>query len=131
MKNINSSGPSSAALRQFTASPNWWSINIWGGGHTRETDPTQRGWKAGRPKETRQGNPLLILVGRRGVKGCFSVLPVVGILDVLIYDETPEEIIAQWGRHETPVYSHAMRVDNIPGWGLELIELIENIERAS
>jgi len=130
MKNINSSTPSSAALRQFTASPNWWSINIWGGGHTLETDPTQRGWKAGRPKETMQGNPLLILVGRRGVKGCFSVLPCSEgkKLDVLIYDdETPEEIIAQWGRHETPVYSHAMLVDNIPGWGLDVIQDIEQV----
>lgn len=107
-------------LKEFSVSPTAWALSIWGGGHTRETDPSQKGWRV---RPLTKGNSI-VLVGRRGVEGCFSVQPMLeGDLDIALYQETPEQVAAMKAAGE---YVDAVfhSVPNTPGWGLTAIELL-------
>jgi hypothetical protein len=111
---------------------------FWGGGHTNDTLPTKKGWKAARPSLetqefrpwTRRNPPIspLLLVGQAGVPGCATLLHNkgrrAGTVDVAIYDETPEVINR---RLAASVGTDAMyhQLPNIPGVGLSVIRLIE------
>ena len=110
-------------LRDFKVSANWWNLDIWGNNHTILTDPTKKGWRAFRAPI----NAKLVLVGRKGVKGCFTALLLSNNkIDVLIYDDfTPEEVIAIWEKNERPLFDDSMMLDNICGWGLSVISNIE------
>jgi len=94
---------------------------MWGGGHTMETDPTKKGWIAKRLKE---GSDIL-LVGRRGVEGCFSVdLWDSGQIDVAVYLDTPEYVAAnaKMGRNTDAWF---FQMDMYPGWALACIRILE------
>lgn len=111
-----------AKLNEFQSSSRWWLLTIWGNGHTGDTDPTQKGWRAAPVKGSRTD---AVLVGRRGVQGCFSVRRMAdGWLDVAIYDETPEEIARCW-RESQFCDAIFKRVAHVSGWGLEAIALVE------
>ena len=104
----------------FTVDNRWWVRNIWGGGHTAETDPTQRGWRAARVTPN-----SAVLVGRRGKPGCFSAIQMSdGTIEVALYVETPEEVAASWKKGEVLDCPYRF-VPNIPGWALPLIAQIE------
>ena len=97
---------------------------FWGGGHTNETLPTKKGWKAARPSSGSQ----LLLVGQRGAEVCATLLHNggrrAGTVDVAIYDETPEEIRSRLAKGEgTDAMYH--EIPNIPGVGLRVVQLIE------
>ena len=97
---------------------------FWGGGHTNETLPTKKGWKAARPSSGSQ----LLLVGQRGAEVCATLLHNegrrAGTVDVAIYDETPEVINRRLpARVGTDAMYH--QLPNIPGVGLSVIRLIE------
>lgn len=108
---------------EFTLDSRWWLSLIWGGGFTHETDPTRQGWRAARVKK---GSEIL-LIGRRGMAGCASVLRG-SALDVALYIETPEEVAAciKEGNGATldPIY---VSVPETPGWGLAVIEKIRDV----
>lgn len=88
----------------------------WGGGHTHETLPGTRGW-VGRPAY--KDGPLLI--GQRGKQGCATIRRMGHQLDVALYCETPEEVIAAKCKLDCPF----VQIDEIGGWGLKVIQLVE------
>lgn len=107
-----------ADLKDFPMATRWW-VDWRGGGHTTATDPGNRGWRAGRAAP---GSDLVI-IGRRGVKGCFSArLLSDGKVDVATYDEmTPEEVAVATKR-----YADIFRiVEFVPGWGLQFVDELE------
>lgn len=107
-------------LREFKTDPAWWRLTLWGGGHTSETLPTNRGWRA-----AKAGGPDVVLVGRKGVKGCFSARPFgEGRLDVAVYGESPEEVVSAWKAREylDPIYK---TVEHVPGWALPFVRELE------
>jgi len=108
-------------LRQFKASNRWWSF-LWGNGHTLKTDPTKRGWRAAPSKK---GSDVLI-VGRRGVPGCFSVMCLSDCLDVATYDELTPKELAQQLDGGTAVADAYYQVSNVSGWALPFIKEVEN-----
>lgn len=119
-----------ASLKEFKVNPQWWRLNIWGGGHTAETDPTRKGWWAYHGEGSA---PDVVLVGRKGVVGCFSARPTMmksaegnPRLDVAFYDETPESVVEGWKTYRYVDASFKM-LDDIPGWGLEAIEVVGKI----
>ena len=107
----------------------WWnnpSLAIWGGGHTVETDPTRKGWRA---KPLGSGSDF-VLVGRPGVEGCFSaqvvrafVPGVEAYIDLAIYLDTPSLIAKDRPYRVANAIYH--RIAACPGWGLRAIELLE------
>lgn len=108
------------SLKQFSVSNRWWAD--WaGGGHTVQTDPSNRGWRAA--KLSKDGD--LVVVGRPGVFGCFSVRQMKdGRLDVAVYDvRTPESL-----KDSIPPADAYKVVDCIPGWALEFIQEQESLE---
>lgn len=136
--------------REFTLPPEMEPVGIWWGhGHTRETDPTQRGWRIrpiSFPKPEPEGARAVWLMGRRGVAGCASIMiherypggPVE--LDVAIYDEDPktieqfiltphEERVAKYDYAIQPSYDFAPAVS---GAGLMIVREIERraVQRA-
>lgn len=110
-------------LNEFSVSTNWWSLLIWGGGHTLETDPTKKGWRCGLIRKGGEN----ILVGRRGIPGCFSVARMGNNrLDVALYEETPEEVMA--GFKTKTVWPEFITLDEIPGWGLKAVEEVAKMQ---
>ncbi len=100
-------------------------MGIWGGGHTVDTDPTKKGWRCrriGMEKRT------VWLVGQKGVKGCATLVDIGrGEWDAAIYAEDPAliDLSLRQGRvgpHHGAVYK---TVPNVSGFGLKVIELIE------
>jgi hypothetical protein len=90
---------------------------VWGSGHTAETDPTRQGWRC---KLAYESGPLL--VGQRGREVCATLRSLgCGKWDVAIYWDTPEEVVAQRCRIDASFHE----VDDVPGWGLSVIRLIE------
>lgn len=109
---------------KFTVDGRWWK-DLWGGGHTTETDPTRRGWQA-----RKTGTAGCIIVGRSNVKGCFSAMQLTSCVDVCVYDDkTPQEVAEAFKIGEGPdgVYT---QVPDIPGWALGPIQAIEADELA-
>lgn len=106
---------------KFTSSARWWD-NIWGGGHNQHTYPVNRGWRAALSKK---GGKVLI-VGRHGVEGCFSVMELGNSdLDVATYYElTPKQLAAllEAGRVQADAYKV---VDNNDGWAMPFIQAME------
>ena len=109
------------------------SSEVWGSGHTIETDPTQRGWLCRKAWPMKPGcTHQVLMLGRRGVAGCATiircrdVLSGGAILDVAVYWETPEAVrdsVIQTGKNQhNAVYR---QIPDVPGWGLEVIRLIE------
>ena len=68
---------------------------------------------------------LKTLVGYRGKKGCFSVLPLAdGKLDIAIFDSTPEKL--DKNKVEDAIY---IELDGTqPGWGFSVTNLIKQLE---
>ena len=96
----------------------WW--DLWGGGHTCDTDPTRQGWRA---LPSKKGSETL-LVGKRGEAGCFSAQRLSDVdIDVALYDEPPEEVLRYLHR-EPGVWCDAAYVSiaMYPGWGLTALE---------
>jgi hypothetical protein len=124
-----------AALREFSLpAGHWWRSSIpWGGGHTPQTDPgsiTKPVSERWRLAHGEGSGPDVVLGGRKGRPGCFSVRPLSGgTLDLAVYLETPEEVSAAWqaGVNLDPSYHE---ITNVPGWGLVAIELVEAELRA-
>lgn len=118
----------------FTLPNRWWD-GLWGGGHTRETDPVTNGWRAVLSKK---GGSVLI-IGRRGQKGCASVMQLLGgrVMDVCVYAGiTPEEAAravnlpyGDAGR-EILLDPVILRLEPISGWGLYVLDAIHR-ERAN
>lgn len=104
------------ALKEFRISFRWW--DDWaGGGHTIQTDPTNRGWRCAL---LTKGSDVAVL-GRRGVPGCFTVQKLSGVLDVAVYDELcPEDLVKR-----IPPADAYKQVPAIPGWALGLIQEME------
>lgn len=116
MANVNS-----YRLNEFTSTTRWWT-HLWGGGHTIETDPTRRGWRA-----FPAGKADAVLVGRFGVPGCFSAVPLSeGRLDVAFYDEAPEEVARLWKVGEHPDCDY-LEVQDCPGWALVAIQKLAEV----
>lgn len=104
------------ALNEFKAQDRgWWNNpnHQWtGGGHTTETDPTKKGWKAFRHPTERD----TVVIGRRGVKGCFTGLLLTGIIGISIYrDNTVEEVL----ENKAAEPKELTFIDDSPGWALE------------
>lgn len=110
--------PESIMLFEFTVSNRWW--DSWrGGGHTAATDPGQRGWRAAPVGK-------VLVVGRRGVPGCFSVMQLSrGKLDVAVYDDYLPEALAAAAKGHCPPADVNRVVDAIPGWALPFIDMVE------
>jgi hypothetical protein len=108
--------------KAFTTSNRWWSF-MWGNGHTPQTDPTRQGWRA---KSLSKGSRTL-LVGKPGVPGCFSAVPLGGVVDVALYEETPEKVRAHLMKEEGASYCDPTyhQVADISGWGLEALRLLK------
>lgn len=112
-----------AALKEFSVSPQqmWESSFPWGGGHTRETDPTRRGWRI------RAISAELAVVGRPGVLGCLSVRRMGdGRLDIAMYDEVFPREVDQQLRAKRSTEADAFYVGSpTPGWALPFIRELE------
>ena len=107
----------------FTFADRWWD-QIWGNGHTLQTDPTKRGWRARLLKE---GSKTL-LVGRPGKEGCFSVEQWPdGILDVAIYYDTPK-YVKEALLEGVGLDAKYKQTKDICGWGLPFIIECEALE---
>ena len=99
--------------------------SFWGTGHTHETDPTNKGWKATRPQKDSQ----LLLVGQKGVPGCATLSLRGDEVDVAVYCETPAVIrTALAAGSVTDAMYH--KLPNTSGIGLSVIQLITD-ERVS
>jgi hypothetical protein len=107
------------AVIEFKFSNRWWD-GLWGGSHTAATDPTKRGWRAAPVGK-------VLVVGRRGVPGCFSVMQLSdGRLDVAVYDEATPESIAAGLRGGVAVDVDGLWTANpTPGWALPFIAEVE------
>ena len=109
-------------LTEFTVYDRWWD-GLWGGGHTAETDPSRRGWRA---QLSHKGSKVL-LIGQRMTAGCASVMRLSdGRLHVCVYDDaTPETIAAavREGR-PTPIADCVFVRTDTPGWGLYVLDEI-------
>lgn len=118
-----------STLREFTidATSTWRATSPWGGGHTHETDPTQKGWIL---RVLRARTPGLCLLGQRGQSGCATVSPIgCGAFDVALYLERPQTIEKGLGTGSLPTPITFIWVASTPGWGLTVIEEIERIRR--
>lgn len=95
--------------------------DVWGSGHTAATDPTRQGWRC-RPRETG-----VLILGQRGVAGCASIARLSAQrLDVALYsDVTPEALSAAWHGGEKIYADSYHSVEDYPGWGLAVIQLVE------
>ena len=107
----------------------------WGGGHTPETLPTNKGWRCrfkGNGGFTGGGRGLW-LMGQRNVAGCASIQWYPSMpeefpaLDVALYDETPEEIsaIIKAGKSMEGIYVKTPVLE-LGGTGLLVIQFIEH-----
>ena len=91
---------------------------VWGGGHTTETDPANWGWYIREVKE----HPGVWMIGRTGVQGCCTVRQLTtGKLSVAIYDRLPETVVDNGLMGLDPVM---VEYEPTPGWGLKAIETI-------
>ena len=111
-----------SVLNAFSLSDRWWE-GLWGGGHTVDTDPTRRGWRAALSHK----DSKVLILGRRGVVGCASVMRMAGgRLDISGYDDaTPEEISAcVRERRPVPLADVTFQTEASPGWGLAVLEKI-------
>lgn len=120
-------------LKNFAISPlsAWAASGPWGGGHSADTDPTRKGWRV----IPQKGNTNLAVLGQAGVPGCASVLFLEGTetLGVGIHSLAPDVISSMYtAAHAGPLTLSKMVVADeyvsigyIPGWGLEVIALIE------
>jgi hypothetical protein len=107
----------------FTASNLAPVSDVWGGGWTNEDVPTAHGWRC---RQAWPGGPFLL--GQRGEPVCATLRYIAACLgdegywDVAIYwDETPEQVVAVKCKNLDPTY---VKVANIPGFGLEVIQHI-------
>ena len=105
------------ALKNFTVRPTGWAEFIWGGGHTAETDPTRQGWRV---RPLGEGSST-VLVGRKGIEGCFSARMVGKEVDVAVYLETPEHVAREFAAGRV-VDARYVQVPSSSGWGLTAIE---------
>lgn len=90
---------------------------LWGSGHTRETDPFLKGWRAKLIKGTDN-----VLVGRRDVPGCFSVRALGdGDLDVaLYYGETATQVARAFKAGQV-LDAEYITLKDSTGWGLSVL----------
>ena len=110
---------------------------VWGNGHTVETDPTRHGWLCRKAWPVDNPAYQVYMVGQRGVAVCATVRTLGdGRLDVALYDETPEQVVAAQAkgsgdRDFQTVFSNARydAAQDAPGWGLAVIEMIEQERR--
>lgn len=110
------------ALKEFQVSNRWWD-GLFGDGHTVATDPGKRGWRAALAAP---GSGVLV-VGRRGVAGCMSVMQMSdGRFDVAVYDDVTPESLAESARTRCPMADVFRQVEAIPGWSLPFIDMIEH-----
>jgi hypothetical protein len=92
-------------------------MNIWGGGHTAQTDPSNLGWKA----RAQRGAPELIVIGRPGILGCASVRVLSSQLDIAIYDNlNPLALSTRLSAGRVPADEY-FQTRPTPGWGLQVI----------
>jgi hypothetical protein len=106
---------------------------VWGGGHTRETDPTRNGWRFRALPGARAG---VYLIGQAGKEGCATARLVGSDFtgwewDVGIYWETPEEVslyvTSPAPGPEGPFCdARFVQTADVPGWGLDVIREIED-----
>ena len=102
---------------------------VWGGGHTRETDPARKGWRVRAEAEGPRGT--VYLIGQRGRPGCATARLVGSDFtgwewDVGIYWETPAEV-SRYVTGEGPFCdARFVQTADVPGWGLEVIREIED-----
>ena len=125
-------------LKTFRAPP--LAIMPWGGGHTRETDPSQNGW-------TCRQFGRAYLISRKGDKVCASAVRMVRCRlrcrgsrcrcqgwAVALYWNTPDDVVRylETGHgFDSGGWTIDARYDSLvggPGWGLTVIELLD-IER--
>lgn len=107
-------------LKEFRVSSRPDVATIWGNGHTRETDPMLKGWRVVTPYPQR---PELLMIGRKGVKGCATILPLPDErLDVAIYYNTPKEVVDKGSMGLDPKF---VQINNHFGWGLEVLREIQ------
>jgi hypothetical protein len=122
-------------FKDFTTAPAKYPVEtFWGGGHTPDTEPTQRGWRCVPVKGPTPADPVVCwVVGQRGVKGCASLMMADGRLDVALYEEGPKEVDASLRKLEGSTHVDAQKYlefQAIPGVGLRVIREIL-AERAS
>jgi len=98
---------------------------IWGGGHTTETDPMRKGWRACYSGS----NKRVLLVGKKDVEGCFSMVPMEKDLSLAFYLETPEYVNKNINNEEYTDASYEV-VPDVPGWGLKAIEILKKEMRS-
>jgi len=112
-------------LKDFASPNRWWGF-IWGGGHTAATDPQNQGWRA---SLCVKGGSVL-LVGRKGVKGCATVVQLSdNRIDVALYEEsTPEEIATASTPDRVALDPVYIQLEMYPGWGLTLLEKLRALQ---
>jgi hypothetical protein len=124
-----------STLKHFKVSSRMALSELWGNGHTIETDPFKKGWRC---MHYPKGD--VYLVGRKGVAGCFSALLIGKVpystrapfWDVALYsEETPQQVHDYLMNGKESEHHDACSggciyksVGTHSGWGLEALELL-------
>jgi len=111
----------STFLKQFKCVEDRQWMGVWGGGHTRETDPTMNGWKA---KPVIKERPDVLMIGQPGKPVCATVIRLKDRLDVAVYLETPKEIAEAFKGDRVPD-ARFVPVADVSGFGLAVIREIQ------
>jgi len=113
--------------------------SVWGGGHTRETDPTLQGWRVRHAWYTADEKLNVLLIGRPNVAGCATVVLHGGLDDghpngcghwVKVFDTTPQAVMATKDSLDAwlaLIAEHEIWDKTIcpaPGYGLLVLQMI-------
>ena len=104
-----------------------------GGGHTVDTDPTNRGWRMWNIAGVEGKRYECVLVGRRGMVGCFTArLNDEGDMCIVEFKFDKTEHVREWivnDNNEHGCEPDCIRdMDHHPGWALSIIAEIEAMD---
>jgi hypothetical protein len=115
-----------------------------GGGHTVDTDPTQRGWRMWNLAGVEGARYEFVLVGRKGMNSCFTARTTdEGQIDVYMFEGDmtdhvrevvmDDTIITGWtgectGNKYSIQYGRINTIDYHPGWALSIIAELEEMD---
>lgn len=116
-------------LKQFKAAPYKVSyFELWGSGHTFETDPSRQGWR-------RMMVNRVVLVFNDRYDVCASMVQIGDAWDVALYWGTKDDILpylkgeTKFDREGFTIDPRYVEVDNYPGFGLTVLEHLKEEAR--